>query len=117
MNGQTHLKIIDFGIATTFTRAGMTSKEGSSMYMAPEVVRGGAPYSEKCDLWSLGILLYVILTGYMPFMSKDVETVYKLILAGDIDLRPLKLHFLSSETLDFLNFLLCKDPDLRISAQ
>ena len=88
-NGQTHLKIIDFGIATNFTPAGMTGKEGSSFYMAPEIVGRIDAYSEKCDLWSLGILLYIVFTGYMPFASIFKSNVEKLILAGTIDQRPL----------------------------
>ena len=87
------------------------------MYMAPEIVRGQKPYSEKCDLWSLGILLYIILTGYMPFPNMDKPKVYKLILAGNVDQRPLQLNPLSAHSLDFLHCLLSQDPALRLDAR
>jgi serine/threonine protein kinase len=45
---------------------------GSKVYMAPEVVEG-RPHSYPCDMWSIGVILYVMLSGRFPFMSKNVE--------------------------------------------
>jgi len=64
-------KIIDFGAAKQFaiwTRERMTEVEGTLFYIAPEVFVGR--YNEKCDIWSLGILLYVLLCGYPPFRGQ-----------------------------------------------
>ena len=62
--------IIDFGTAQKFVPGTfMTQPFGTPNYMAPEVIKGC--YSEKCDLWSVGILMYVLLVGQMPFKGKN----------------------------------------------
>lgn len=61
------LKFIDFGLSKKFSGKGnlMKTVVGTPFYMAPEVIDG--PYNHKCDIWSLGVLMYVILSGYLPF--------------------------------------------------
>ena len=60
------VKLIDFGLskATTNNR-NLTTVAGTPYYMAPEVLEGS--YSKKADLWSLGVLLYTLVSGYLPF--------------------------------------------------
>lgn len=59
-------KFIDFGLAAEMKNGGMSSQVGTLCYMAPEIIKGEL-YSEKVDLWSLGVLIYVFLCGYLPF--------------------------------------------------
>lgn len=64
------IMIIDFGTAQHFIPGTMmTQSFGTPNYMAPEVIKGF--YNEKCDLWSIGILTYVLLVGTMPFKAKN----------------------------------------------
>ena len=55
---------------------------GTRIYMAPEMLTQGAPYTTKADMWSLGILLYIMLTGCVPFVERDVNKLSKMIIAG-----------------------------------
>lgn len=73
------IKIIDFGTASPFNREqGMNSIMGTPYYMAPEVLKGQV-YNEKCDVWSCGVIMYVMLTGQPPFYGKnDAEIIEKV---------------------------------------
>ncbi|CAE8588222.1 unnamed protein product [Polarella glacialis] len=69
------LKIVDFGIAAVFEarKASFTSRLGTPFYVAPEVLARGARYNEKADLWSCGVILYVLLSGQLPFKGPDLD--------------------------------------------
>lgn len=49
--------------------------------MAPEVIEG--QYNEKCDVWSCGVILYILLCGYPPFYGRDANSIYNKILKGE----------------------------------
>ena len=60
------IKIIDFGLSKRQEKnKKMETVAGTPYYMAPEVLDGN--YDNKCDIWSLGVLLYVLMSGYLPF--------------------------------------------------
>jgi calcium-dependent protein kinase len=68
--------VIDFGIAVAFNpEDGIQSIQGTCYYIAPEIFTE-ATYNEKCDVWSLGVILFVLLTGEPPFAGEsDVEII------------------------------------------
>lgn len=76
------LKLIDFGLAkqSKTKAAHMNTIAGTPHYMAPEVLDGD--YNYKCDIWSLGVLMYVLLSGYLPFYGDNRKEVFQKILAG-----------------------------------
>lgn len=60
----------------------MNQKFGTPYYIAPEVLK--KKYDEKCDIWSIGIILYILLTGAPPFNGKNEQEIYKKILKGNV---------------------------------
>jgi len=74
------LVVTDFGLSK-FLKGGMTHTKtacGTPLYLAPEVIMGNG-YGKECDMWSLGVMLYVLLTGYYPFYSSDRRRLYSKI--------------------------------------
>jgi len=78
------LKITDFGLATHLDDPNdlMRTTCGTLHYVAPEVLLGH-PYGKEVDLWSLGVILFVLLSGYLPFYADQKKQTYKLIVTGD----------------------------------
>lgn len=85
------------------------------MYVAPEVLSG--KYDEKCDEWSAGVILYVLLTGYPPFQGRTQAEILKSVREGVFSKEIIEYQILSSEAKDLINGLLTKDPVARISAE
>ena len=79
------IKISDLGFAQEFDKngKGMTLVLGSPLYMAPELVNR-APYTEKIDVWSLGIITYQLLSGKTPFESRNLKKIDWNILNKEI---------------------------------
>ena len=80
------LKLIDFGTAVTYLKGGkLEGVHGTSYYIAPEVLK--SVYDERCDVWSIGCILYVLLSGRAPFDDEDDAIVAQKVLRGEYDLR------------------------------
>ncbi|KAI9334573.1 kinase-like domain-containing protein [Obelidium mucronatum] len=81
-----NIKIIDFGFGNTFHRdRTLDTYCGSPYYAAPEMVKG-IPYTgPEVDIWSLGVILYALITGNLPFDSRDMSVLYALIAKGEYE--------------------------------
>ena len=67
---QPKIKIIDFGTSQKFEKGkDLTQKFGTPYYIAPEVLK--KKFGEKCDIWSIGVILYILLCGYPPFNGQN----------------------------------------------
>lgn len=117
------IKVSDFGLAK-IAQSGSFLKTfcGTLAYLAPEVLGGRSKklpsaYSNLVDLWSIGCLAYVILTGYLPFEGQTQDQLYKNVLAGRYFRQPLEAVCLSENGWKFLDALLQVDPEKRPSAK
>eukprot|EP00605_Chrysophyceae_sp_TOSAG23-4_P001959 GSChrysophyteH1.ASY1.ANO1.2170.1 assembled CDS len=109
------LILIDFGLSRRFDGTEMMSQRvGSCYYTAPEVLKGD--YDYKCDIWSLGVLAYMILSGSPPFGGKTVEDVYEATRTREPSFPENKFRHLSTSCIDFLKRLLVKDPEKRMTS-
>ncbi|ODQ56656.1 hypothetical protein WICANDRAFT_98271, partial [Wickerhamomyces anomalus NRRL Y-366-8] len=118
------VKITDFGLAKiSDTGTFMKTFCGTLAYVAPEVIDGrlskitdSNKYSSLVDMWSLGCLVYVILTAHLPFSGSTQDQLYKQIQQGSYHEPPLKEAGVSKEARSFLDSLLQVDPRFRLTA-
>ena len=108
------IKVIDFGTATIFKKSKMKTKIGSGYYMAPEVLNRS--YNEKCDLWSVGVIMYILFSSEAPFRGKNDEETFNQILNKNPDLTKSKFSNVSEEAKDLIIKLLEKDYKKRLCA-
>jgi serine/threonine protein kinase len=100
--------LIDFGMAKKFDRTNLfTEQTGTSLYVAPEVLSGKG-YDERADIWSGGVLMYIILTGKPPFAGNTPQEIEENVLAGKFNISGgiclgTAFEFLSSLDLNAIN--------------
>ncbi|XP_046852119.1 maternal embryonic leucine zipper kinase-like [Xenia sp. Carnegie-2017] len=110
------IKLIDFGLVGK-PEGGMSEKLetccGSPAYAAPELISGVPYFGNEADLWSLGVLLYALLCGYLPFDDDDTYNLYKSIQKGQYDTP----NFLSKGSVALIGQMLKTDPKQRLTVQ
>ena len=109
------IKLIDFGLSRKYSAdQKMHTILGTSYYIAPEVLKGN--YDEKCDIWSIGALTYIMLCGEPPFKGKSNNEIFMKIIKEPIKFNPYKWNNLSENSKNFIKNLLNKDPNKRPTA-
>eukprot|EP00933_Yihiella_yeosuensis_P037587 TRINITY_DN31580_c0_g1_i1.p1 TRINITY_DN31580_c0_g1~~TRINITY_DN31580_c0_g1_i1.p1 ORF type:complete len:549 (-),score=122.50 TRINITY_DN31580_c0_g1_i1:54-1637(-) len=110
------LKIIDFGLACQFEPGQrMSTKAGTAYYVAPEVLKGD--YDEKCDVWSAGVISFVLLCGYPPFSGDADPDILKKVKAGVFEFRSPEWDPISQGAKNLITQMLTVDPTIRPSAE
>ncbi|KAK7385961.1 hypothetical protein VNO78_31968 [Psophocarpus tetragonolobus] len=109
------LKATDFGLSV-FIEEGKAYRDivGSAYYVAPEVLRRS--YGKEADVWSAGVILYILLSGVPPFWSETEKGIFDAILQGHIDFESNPWPSISNSAKDLVRKMLIKDPKKRITS-
>lgn len=116
MTKQGELKLIDFGLSQRQTKKqkDVSTVAGTPYYMAPEVLEGRI--DSKSDVWSLGVIFYVFMCGYLPFQGETRNEVFYKICHGKYHFNHSEFTYCSEESKDLITKLLEVDPEKRYSA-
>ncbi|WJX96879.1 Calcium-dependent protein kinase 15 [Trifolium repens] len=109
------LKATDFGLSV-FIEEGKVYRDmvGSAYYVAPEVLRRS--YGKEIDIWSAGIILYILLSGVPPFWAETEKGIFNAILEGELDFVSEPWPSISDSAKDLVRKMLTQDPKKRITS-
>ncbi|XP_047968954.1 CBL-interacting serine/threonine-protein kinase 5-like [Salvia hispanica] len=105
------LKISDFGLSALHDGGLLHTQCGTPAYVAPEVLKMEGYDGATADVWSCGVVLYVLLAGFLPFQEESLNGMYRKIFRGEYKIPP----WFSSESRRLVSKLLVVDPTKRIS--
>eukprot|EP00579_Thalassiosira_antarctica_P001991 CAMPEP_0201866530 /NCGR_PEP_ID=MMETSP0902-20130614/1084_1 /ASSEMBLY_ACC=CAM_ASM_000551 /TAXON_ID=420261 /ORGANISM="Thalassiosira antarctica, Strain CCMP982" /LENGTH=748 /DNA_ID=CAMNT_0048391519 /DNA_START=56 /DNA_END=2302 /DNA_ORIENTATION=- len=112
----TSVKVCDFGYAKrVHVPQSLTTLCGSLHYVAPELLKNH-PYDESADMWSVGVIIYFLLAGYLPFHHKDQNELFKIIRRGKFSFDSKHWAGVSEEAIGLIVHLLEVDPSTRYTA-
>lgn len=115
-NIKSPVKLIDFGISVKFEKdTKLKEKTGTVLYIAPEVIDGS--YNEKCDIWSCGVLMYMMLCGMPPFYGSNRKEVMAKIKKGKFSFKSKIWSVISPEAKNLIDKMLTVDPEKRPSCR
>jgi len=107
-------KLCDFGISSVVEEGvKIYDTGGTPAYLAPEVIKAEGHVCEKSDVWSLGVLLYLLTFGIVPFKANDMQVLYNKIIVGTFKFPD--IDDTSKELLDLIRRMLVVDVDRRLS--
>ena len=93
----------------------MTTKIGTPYYVSPEILEG--KYDMSCDMWSVGIITYIMLFGYPPFNGKTEQQLFNKIMTCDYSFCEKDWSHISEDAQDFIKKLLSPNPKTRMTAE
>mmetsp|Transcript_3448 Transcript_3448/g.6473 ORF Transcript_3448/g.6473 Transcript_3448/m.6473 type:complete len:737 (+) Transcript_3448:159-2369(+) len=116
------IKLIDFGLSMKYGKSkgkfdmsvAMTDFVGTIYTMAPEVISGS--YNYKCDLWSIGVMAYMLLSSQIPFSGRDMKSIARKIRWGKYNFSGRRWSKISKKGKDFISSLLVRDASARPTA-
>ena len=109
------IKLIDFGLSRKYSKnEKMHTILGTPYYVAPEVLKGD--YDEKCDIWSIGAMTYLMLCGDPPFTGESNNEIFKKIMKGELKFNSYKWKNISDDAKNFVKLCLNKNAAQRPSA-
>jgi len=110
--------IADFGLSKIFDSGeALETSCGTPDYVAPEVITAEGSYDKSVDMWSCGVITYVLLCGFSPFLSSTQTGLFEKIIKCEYDFPDPEWTNISEEAKDFIRHLLVKDPNQRWTAK
>lgn len=110
------IKLCDFGISRRITECEIRDICGTPDYTAPEVLQYD-PISLNTDMWSLGVVTYVLLSGYSPFGSENKQQTFCNITTCSLDFPPELFDGISENAIDFVKKLIVLEPSQRLTSR
>lgn len=115
-NSLLNIKIVDFGLSAFFSKDyKLRDRLGTAYYIAPEVLK--KKYNEKCDVWSCGVILYILLCGYPPFGGQNDQDIIKKVEKGKYYFDFNDWKNISDEAKELIKLMLTYDYNKRITAK
>ena len=112
-----NIKVIDFGTGEVLANgAKCVQKIGTPFYIAPEIL-SDRPYDSKCDLWSCGVILYILLSGVQPFNGSSDGELFNNIKTKPVSFSKPEWRRISDNAKDLIRNLLEKNPNKRFNAR
>eukprot|EP01054_Gregarina_sp_Poly1_P005385 Gregarina_sp_Poly_1__5384@NODE_2842_length_1640_cov_267_736809_g1793_i0_p1_GENE_NODE_2842_length_1640_cov_267_736809_g1793_i0NODE_2842_length_1640_cov_267_736809_g1793_i0_p1_ORF_typecomplete_len450_score48_42Pkinase/PF00069_25/9_2e76Pkinase_Tyr/PF07714_17/2_5e40Kinaselike/PF14531_6/3_4e18Kdo/PF06293_14/2_8e11EFhand_7/PF13499_6/1_8e08Pkinase_fungal/PF17667_1/1_5e08EFhand_8/PF13833_6/0_00027EFhand_8/PF13833_6/2_2WaaY/PF06176_11/2_9e05APH/PF01636_23/9_4e05APH/PF01636_23/7_3e03RIO1/PF01163_22/5_2e05 len=110
------LKLIDFGLAARF-RPGepLRTKAGTPYYVSPQILEGR--YGPECDVWSAGVIMYILLCGYPPFNSYSDRGIMQKVKTAEVTFPGTEWDSVSQDAKNLIKLLLVKNPKKRATAE
>ncbi|GMI15695.1 hypothetical protein TrLO_g14052 [Triparma laevis f. longispina] len=108
------VKIVDFGLSNTHEGNRLLQTAcGSPCYAAPEMIHGYKYVGPKADIWSMGVILFAMVCGHLPFENSNTKLLYAQICAGEYKAP----DYISTEVRDLIRRILNTDPEMRLSIE
>ncbi|CAG9319489.1 unnamed protein product [Blepharisma stoltei] len=110
------IKLVDFGMSNRFgENRVLHTMVGTPYYVAPEVLKGN--YGKECDVWSLGVIMYFMLSGAHPFRSNDVKALFQKIVKCEYNFDDDRWKLVSKQAKNLIQKMLVLNPQHRISVK
>ncbi|OHT14301.1 CAMK family protein kinase [Tritrichomonas foetus] len=114
IDAEGHAKISDFGLSKYVGDSGLTRTScGSPCYVSPEVLTGKEYNAIKSDMWSMGVILYAMVTGQLPWTRRNQLQLFQQIKKGHYHIPP----FVSADCANLIRGLMCVNPDTRLTVE
>lgn len=114
--GQEIIKIADFGLSKDFGQEQLQTSCGTPDYVAPEVLLG-EPYDMAVDIWSIGVITYILLCGFPPFYGETQKDLFENIMSGRYDFPEPEWNEVSESSKNFIKKILVVNPQERYTAE
>jgi len=115
-NDVREVNLADFGLSKIMSQKVMMQTAcGTPGYVAPEVLQAKG-YDKEVDMWSIGVITYILLCGFPPFYNEKLQELFEQIMKADYDFPEDYWEDISQEAKDFINKLLVVDPKKRLTA-
>jgi len=115
-DNNSYIKLADFGFAARCHTEKCLSKQcGTPFFVSPEILMR-QPYDQQSDMWSVGCIIFLLLSGNLPFMGRSQKELFRKIVSGKFEFKEVAWNGISPDAKDLVQKLLVLDPDDRITS-
>jgi calcium/calmodulin-dependent protein kinase I len=115
-DNDSYIKLADFGFAARcHTSKSLTKQCGTPFFVSPEILMR-QPYDQQSDMWSVGCIIFLLLSGNLPFLGKNQKELFRKIVSGKFEFDEEEWCDVSHDAIDLVQKLLVLDPDERLTS-